>query len=83
MPYVNINIDDIRNADPGKANIVIDLKEIYDYLDEDMKLNLANKEIPFFKDWEQNNMYANVEDTYKIYQGIALMTEDSMTKSMI
>ena len=47
----------------------IDLKEIDDYLDEDMKKNIE-RECPFYKGWEQDSMYATTEDSYLVDQDI-------------
>ena len=68
MPYLNVYIDEIKEARNNDMYGDIDLKEI----DEDMRLNLAI-DCPFYKDWEQDNMYATVEDVY-----LDLVDQDNM-----
>ena len=41
MPFVNVHTDDIKNAETCRNTGEINLQEIDDYLDEDMRLNMA------------------------------------------
>ena len=55
----------------------IDLKEIYKYLDADMRLN-TEEECSFYKNWEKETMYATTEDAYMVDYGMQAKNIDEV-----